>query len=116
MADTDNGYPNGNGNGILTRMGKFSWLITLFAVIGGPFGSYMLFRQEMLVATAQQQLQINQNATDISKIAKAQEEMVPKEVHQTRWDMQKEVDYWRDKYTESKFENLNSRVERLERK
>ena len=79
-------------NGALSKIGRYSWVLTLVALIGGPFGSYMLFKQEMLVVIAQQQLQINENESQIKEVRDEIKDMVPKQVHEQRWELQKEID------------------------
>lgn len=78
-------------------------------MIMGPFGSYMLFRQEMLVEMAQVTLQVNQNKNEIDKVTNMMGEMVPKDVHATRWEMQKEIDRLHEKTEDERFHWLENR-------
>lgn len=101
-----------NGNGIFGKVGKYSWVITVLALLGGPFGSYMLFRQDMTVEIAKLQLQITQHDSQLEKLEKQQQDMVPKQVHETRWQMQSEVEHWKEKYYESQIEDLKERLKK----
>jgi len=98
-----------NGNGILSRLGKGSWLITLFAVIGGPVGSYVVFRQEVLVITAQQQLQIAQLEGEVKELKTKYEDIVPRREHDLRNTMQAQI----DKLKDDRYEELKEEIREL---
>lgn len=102
-----------NGN-ILARFGKYSWVVTILALFMGPVGSFLLFRQEMLVEVAQIQLQISQHAEELKALQeKVDKGMVPREVHDTRIEMQKEVDFLRDQLNKERAENNKRAIDEL---
>jgi HAMP domain-containing protein len=103
-----------SGNGLIAKAGKYSWVITIIAVLMGPFGSYMLFRQEMLVEVATIQLQISENSERLKQLEKKVDEgMVPKVVHDTRIEMQREVDSLREEINRLRAENNSRRIDEL---
>lgn len=106
--------PNG---GVIAQLGKSSWLLGMLLTLGtAGIGGYFAVKQDLTVGLATLQLQVSQNEAQINQINGKVATFVPAEVHQTRQEMQKEIDKWHEAYVNERFSHLEDAVKMLQQR
>lgn len=113
MSDPTTDLPPADGkNGLLGRLAKGSFLIPIIAAMTAGLGSYYALQQTVTVASATLQLQITDLKARIEEQKIILNGVVPRQEHLAVEAKQKEIDYWRDKYYQSRIEELEREIKK----